>query len=95
MPAHPLQRLMSEERSACPGVAGAGLSAFTPIEGTRLDIKADRQPDGLEENPNRLKERDINARWLKKNGIDHYGDKNSICIHAERSFIKRFFATIE
>jgi putative transposase len=31
-----LQRLASEERSASLGVAGAGLSAFTPIEGTRL-----------------------------------------------------------
>jgi hypothetical protein len=35
-----LQRLASEERSASPGYAGAGLSAFTPIEGTRLLVAA-------------------------------------------------------
>jgi hypothetical protein len=35
-PAHPLQRLASEERSASPGYAGAGHSAFTPTEGTPL-----------------------------------------------------------
>jgi hypothetical protein len=31
-----MQRLASEERSTSPGYAGAGLSAFTPIEGMRL-----------------------------------------------------------
>ena len=57
------------------------------------DIKADRLPDGWEENPNRLQQKDIDARWVKKNGINHYGYKNSICIDAEHGFIRRFIVT--
>ena len=33
------------------------------------------------------------ARWMKKNGINHYVYKNSICIDAEHGFIKRFAVT--
>lgn len=57
------------------------------------DIKADRLTDGWGENPNRLQQRDLDARWLKKNGINHYGYKNSICIDAEHGFIRRFILT--
>ncbi|WP_254929520.1 IS5 family transposase [Cyanobium sp. T1B-Tous] len=56
-------------------------------------IKADRLPDGWDENPNRLQQKDLYARWLKKNGINHYCYKNSICIDAEHSFIRRFIVT--
>jgi transposase, IS5 family len=54
------------------------------------DIKANRLPDGWEENLNRLQQKDLDARWVKKNGINHYGYKNSICIDAEHGFIRRF-----
>ena len=54
------------------------------------DIKADRLSDGWDENPNRLQQRDLDARWLKKNEINHYGYKNSICIDTEHGFIRRF-----
>jgi len=57
------------------------------------DIKADRLPDGWEENPNRLQQKDLDARWVKKNGINHYGYKNSVCIDAEHGFIRRFVVT--
>ena len=50
-------------------------------------------PDEWEENPNRLQKKDIDARWVKKNGINHYGYKNSICIDAEHGFIRRFVVT--
>ena len=57
------------------------------------EIKADRLPDGWEDNPNRLQQKDLDARWVKKNGINHYGYKNSICIDAEHGFIRRFVVT--
>jgi len=57
------------------------------------EIKADRLPGGWEENPNRLQQKDLDARWVKKNGINHYGYKNSICIDAEHGFIRRFVVT--
>ena len=57
------------------------------------DIKSDRLPDGWEETPNRLQQKDLDVRRMKKNGINHYGYKNSICIDAEHGFIRRFVVT--
>jgi len=56
-------------------------------------IKSERLPDGWEENPNRLQQRDLDVRWVKKNGINHYGYMNSICTDAEHDFIRRFVVT--
>jgi len=41
----------------------------------------------------RLQQRDLDERWVKKNDINHYGYKNSICIDAEHGFIRRFVVT--
>ena len=49
--------------------------------------------DGWEENSNRLQQKDLGASSMKKNGINHYGCKNSICIDAEHGFIRRFAVT--
>ena len=57
------------------------------------DIKSDRLPDGWQENPNRQQQKDLDARWVKMNGINHYGYKNSTCIDAEHGFIRRFAVT--
>jgi transposase, IS5 family len=53
------------------------------------EIKAGRLPEGWDENPNRLQQRDLDARWTKKNGISYYGYKNSICIDVDYGFICR------
>ena len=57
------------------------------------EIKANRLPDGWNESPKRLQQKDLDARWVKKNDINHYGYKNSICIDAEHGFIRRFVVT--
>jgi IS5 family transposase len=57
------------------------------------EIKTGRLPDGWEENPYRLQQRDLDARSIKKNGVIHYGYKNSICIDAEYGFIRRYTVT--
>jgi hypothetical protein len=31
----------------------------------------------------RLQQKDLDARWVKKNDINHYAYKNGICIDAE------------
>ena len=53
------------------------------------EIKANRLPDGWNENPKRIQKR-IWMRVGLKNNINHYGYKNSICIDAEHGFIRRF-----
>ena len=37
------------------------------------DIKAGRLPEGWDDNADRLQQKDLDARWVKKNGMSHYG----------------------
>ena len=57
------------------------------------EIKAGRLPDGWDENPDRLRQKDLDARWVQKNGINYYGYKNSICIDVDHGFIRRYAVT--
>ncbi|MCP9808675.1 IS5 family transposase [Cyanobium sp. HWJ4-Hawea] len=57
------------------------------------EIKAGNIPEGWEENPNRLQQKDLDARWVKKNGVNHFGYKNSICIDVDHGFIRRYAIT--
>jgi len=47
-------------------------------------------PEGWDENPDRFQHMDLDARWVKKNGINHYGYKNNICIDVVHAFIRRY-----
>jgi IS5 family transposase len=57
------------------------------------EIKAGRLPEGWDENPDRLQQKDLDARWVKKNGMSYYGYKNSICIDVDHGFIRRYAVT--
>ena len=57
------------------------------------EIKAGRIPEGWDENSDRLQQKDLDARWVKKNGISHYGYKNSICVDVDHGFIRRYAVT--
>ena len=57
------------------------------------DIKAGQLPQGWDKNPVRLQQKDLDARWVKKNGINYYGYKNSLCIDKEHGFIRRYAVT--
>jgi IS5 family transposase len=57
------------------------------------EIKAGRLPNGWDQNPDRLQQKDLDARWVKKNGINHYGYKNSICIDVHHGFIRSYAVT--
>ena len=54
------------------------------------EIKAGRLPDGLDKNQDRLQQIGLDGRWIKKNGINYYGYKNSICIDIAHGFILRY-----
>jgi IS5 family transposase len=57
------------------------------------EIKAGKLPEGWGENQDRLQQKDLDARWVKKNGINYYGYKNSICIDVDHGFIRRYAVT--
>jgi IS5 family transposase len=56
-------------------------------------IKEGKLPEGWENKPERLRQKDLDARWVKKNGTSHYGYKNSICIDVAHGFIRRYEVT--
>jgi len=48
------------------------------------EIKAGRLLAGWDENPERLRKKDLDARCVKKTSINHYGYKNIISIDVDR-----------
>lgn len=57
------------------------------------EIKAGRVPDSFKETPNRLPQKDLDARWVKKNDVSYFGYKNSINIDRKHGFIRRYEVT--
>jgi IS5 family transposase len=57
------------------------------------EIEAGRLPEGWYENPDLSQQKDLDARWTKKNGLSYYGYKNSICIDVDHGFIRRYAVT--
>ena len=57
------------------------------------EIKQGKVPEDWQDNSNRLRQKDLDARWTKKNGVSHYGYKNSISIDAAYGFIRRHVLT--
>jgi transposase, IS5 family len=47
-------------------------------------------PEGWDENPNRLQQRGLDARGVQKNGVNHYGYRNIICIDVEHGLFSRY-----
>lgn len=63
------------------------------IRGENAEIKAGRLPHCWDENQDRLRQKNLNARWIKKNSINYCGYKNSICIDVDHCFIRRYAMT--
>ncbi|MCF8067439.1 MAG: IS5 family transposase [Desulfobacterales bacterium] len=55
------------------------------------EIKEGRTPEDWSESKKRQK--DTDARWVKKNGSNHYGYKNHICIDVKHKLIRNFDVT--
>jgi len=57
------------------------------------EIKENRIPEKLQENPNVLRHKDLEARWTKKNGISYYGYKNHIKASKKEKLIEKYKVT--
>jgi transposase, IS5 family len=42
------------------------------------EIKAGKTPQGWPSTPNKLRQKDLDARWVKKGGVNYYGYKNHV-----------------
>lgn len=56
-------------------------------------IKAGKVPEGWDDKPHKLAQKDVDARWTKKNGVSHFGYKNHISVDAHYGFIRRYAVT--
>jgi IS5 family transposase len=57
------------------------------------EIKNGKVPESFKESPDRLRQKDTDAQWAKKNNEIHYGYKNSIGIDREHGFIRKYEVT--
>jgi len=56
-------------------------------------IKNGETPVAFEENPNKKNQKDLDARWTKKNNVSHYGYKNHIKVDAKSKLIVKHEVT--
>lgn len=56
-------------------------------------IKKGTVPEKWEEKPGKLRQKDIDARWMKKHGATHYGYKNHIKIDRKTKIIRKYKTT--
>lgn len=57
------------------------------------EIKEGKVPQRFEDNPNVQRQKDLDARWTKKNSETHYGYKNHACIDNEHKLIRSYEVT--
>lgn len=56
-------------------------------------IKEGKTPDAWEEKPAKLRQKDVDARWVQKNDVNYYGYKNHICIDVKHKLIRAWAVT--
>ncbi len=56
-------------------------------------IKAGETPEGWEDNPHKLSQKDVHAKWTKKNNVNFYGYKNHIKADAGSKLVTKYVAT--
>jgi IS5 family transposase len=68
-------------------------TASCEIERRQRTIKAGETPNGWAEQPARLRQKDLGARWTKKHGQSHYGYKNHINIDRTHKLVRAYTVT--
>ena len=56
-------------------------------------VKKGQTPEAWKKNPNKLRQKDRDARWLKKNGMSFYGFKNHIKVDQGTKLISTYMVT--
>lgn len=57
------------------------------------EIKSGDTPNDWRDKPNKLRQKDTDARWLKKNGNNYFGYKNHVCIDNKNKLIRNYTTT--
>jgi IS5 family transposase len=57
------------------------------------EIKSGNTPESFEENSNKKSQKDLDARWTKKNNVSYYGYKNHVKVDAKSKLIVKYQVT--
>jgi IS5 family transposase len=57
------------------------------------EIKSGNTPESFEENSNKKSQKDLDARWTKKNNVSYYGYKNHVKVDAKSKLIVKYEVT--
>lgn len=57
------------------------------------EIKSGNTPASFEENSNKKSQKDLDARWTKKNNVSYYGYKNHVKVDAKSKLIVKYEVT--
>jgi IS5 family transposase len=57
------------------------------------EIKAGNTPESFDENLNKKSQKDLDARWTKKNNVSYYGYKNHVKVDAKSKLIVKYEVT--
>jgi IS5 family transposase len=52
-----------------------------------------KAPEAWEDKPAKLRQKDVDARWTKKNSVTHYGYKNHLCVDVKHKLIRGWAVT--
>jgi transposase, IS5 family len=61
--------------------------------GDNATIKAGEVPEGWKDHPQKARQKDVDARWTKKNGERYYGYKNHVKVDSRSKLIEDFTVT--
>lgn len=56
-------------------------------------IKNGEKPQAWDDIPHKQRQKDVNARWTQKNGVNHYGYKNHVEVDAKHKFVRLWAVT--
>jgi len=56
-------------------------------------IKNGETPNSFDENPNKKEQKDLDARWTKKNNVSYYGYKNHVKVDVKSKLIVKYEVT--
>lgn len=57
------------------------------------EIKEGKTPESLSNNKNKLAQKDVDARWTKKNHVSYFGYKNHVKAETKRKFVTDYLVT--
>jgi IS5 family transposase len=57
------------------------------------EIKSGNTPESFEENSNKKSQKDLDARWTKKNNVSYYGYKNHVKVDTKSKLIVKYEVT--